>query len=97
MNKVYDHYKAEGFTEVYLSVIPNTATIMQPEGYNNLIPLLYGNPQLRMKIIDVYSVFKKDPEGNYFNSGDTHWNKKGFLVWLDMVNNIIIDADSGGK
>src|ERR1019366_9750435 len=32
-NIIYDHYLANGFKEVYLSIIPNSATIVQPEGY----------------------------------------------------------------
>jgi len=85
VNTIYDHYKKIGFNEVYFSIIPNSATIMQPEGYNNLIPLVQNDPQLRMKIIDVYSVFKNSPEV-FYQHGDTHWNREGKQLWIDLVN-----------
>ena len=93
LNAVYDHYKAAGFAEVYVSIIPNSATIMQPQGYNDLIPMVQNDKRLRMKLIDIYSVFKNSKEV-YFLTGDTHWNFKGKQLWLDMVNERILhDAD----
>ena len=85
LNNVYDHYKAAGFSEVYVSIIPNSATIMQPDGYNDLIPSVQKDPQLRMKVIDIYTPFKSSTEV-YYLSGDTHWNFKGKQLWLDVVN-----------
>ncbi len=85
LNKVYDHYKAAGFSEIYISIVPNSASIMQPDGYNNLIPDIQNDPRLRMKVIDIYTVFKKSKE-LYFLPGDTHWNFKGKQLWLDVVN-----------
>ncbi len=85
LNTAYDHYKSTGFKEVYLSIIPNSATILQPAGYNNLIPLLQSNPGLKIKIIDIYTVFKKTYESVYL-PGDTHWNNKGRQLWLKTVN-----------
>lgn len=91
LNTIYDHYKQAGFREVYFSVIPNTATIVQPEGYNGLIPRLQGNPALRMKIIDIYSDFKNSKDIFYF-TGDTHWNMKGKQMWVDKINEQLISA-----
>ncbi len=84
-NTIYDHYISKGFSEVYLSVIPNAATIMQPEGYNNMIPLLQNDPGLKIKVIDTYAAFKHSSEVLYL-PGDTHWNIKGLQLWLDLVN-----------
>jgi hypothetical protein len=88
-NAIYDHYMAWGFTEVYLSVIPNSSSIVQPVGYNNLIPRLQNDPRLKIKTIDIYSVFKNEKD-EYYQHGDTHWNKKGLQKWLDMVNGTAI-------
>ncbi len=85
LNTIYDHYKTSGFSEVYLSIIPNSATIMQPQGYNNLIPDIQNDKRLRMKIIDAYDAFKQSKEVLYM-PGDTHWNNKGKQLWLDIVN-----------
>jgi len=89
LDTLYKHYRAEGFNEVYLSVIPNSATIQQPEGYNNLIPLIQNDPRLRMKIIDAYSAFKNTPKTLYWH-GDTHWNFDGMNLWLDIVNDTLV-------
>ena len=85
LNTVYDHYKAAGFSEVYVSLIPNSATIMQPDGYNALIPMVQNDVRLKMKVIDIYTVFKNSKEANFL-PGDTHWSFKGKQKWLDMVN-----------
>ncbi len=84
-NLIYDHYKKEGFSEVYLSMIPNSATVMQPDGYNNLIPSVQNDPRLEIKIIDAWTAFKKSSEILYL-PGDTHWNNQGRQLWLDLVN-----------
>jgi hypothetical protein len=85
LNNIYNYYRSIGFDEIYLSIMPNTASIIQPEGYNGLIPRIQNDPSLRMKVIDVYTVFKTD-KGNDCLRGDTHWNNNGFNKWLDIVN-----------
>jgi hypothetical protein len=89
-NHIYDHFKNCGFYEIYLSIIPGTASIVQPAGYNNLIPQIQNNPHLRMKIIDIYSALKNSG-GNMFFHGDSHWNNEGKQKWVDMVNGILIN------
>jgi hypothetical protein len=94
LNTIYDHYRQNGFREVYLSVIPNSATINQPDGYNNLIPLVQNDARLRMKVIDAYTAFKQSGEGVYL-SGDTHWNNRGRQLWLDIVNDTLVRHEKG--
>jgi len=89
-NTIYDRYKAEGFRDVYLAIIPNPATIMQPARYNNLIPLIQTDKRLRMKIIDAYTAFKNSPKLLY-QPGDTHWNNAGRQLWLDLVNKKLLN------
>jgi hypothetical protein len=85
---IYEHYKAEGFDEVYLSLIPNPVTILQPLHYNGLIPDLQKAAGLNdMPVIDIYTPFTHDTEpGRLFRIGDTHWSNQGIQVWLDVVN-----------
>jgi hypothetical protein len=90
-NLIYDHYKAAGFDEVYLSMIPNSPTINQPDGYNGLIPQIQNRPNLRMKLIDIYSTFK-NVSGDYYYHGDTHWNPHGKQTWVDIVNDTLINS-----
>jgi hypothetical protein len=89
MNTLYEHYKADGFTEVYVSMIPNPSTILQPEGYNMLIPLIEHHPDLKMPIISVYDIYKNTHKKIYA-TGDTHWNNAGLQLWLNEVNKRLI-------
>ena len=90
LNIIYDHFKQQGFREVYLSMIPSTTSVVQPKGYNNMIPELQSDPRLRMKIIDAWAALK-DGRQDYFCHGDTHWNRNGEQKWLDMVNAILLN------
>ena len=85
LNTVYANFKAHGFNEVYLSIIPNTVSVVEPAKYNHLIQLIEKNRQLKMPVIDAYSIYENNPRA-YFLAGDTHWNNKGLLLWLKTVN-----------
>ena len=89
LNTIYDHYKAAGFKEVYLSIIPTTATIVQPNGYNKLIPMIQNDPRLKIKVLDIYSIFQGN-EHDYFLHGDTHWSLRGIQRWLQLVNDTLV-------
>lgn len=94
MDTIYRHYRKEGFAEVYFSIIPNPATILQPEGYNNLIPALqqYG-AEKGIPMIDVYTLFKKSTvPARLFRRGDTHWNNAGLQIWIAQVNRLLRNA-----
>jgi hypothetical protein len=93
LNKIYDHYKQDGFDEVYLSIIPNPATIVQPQGYNRLIPLVEQHPALKMKVLSVYELYQKQGSKIY-RPGDTHWNNDGLQFWLKEVNDMLRKEDS---
>lgn len=93
MNTIYDHYKEEGFDEIYLSIIPNPATIIQNQGYNQLIPRIENNHQLKMKTISVYDRFQKEA-GKVYRPGDTHWNNHGLQLWLNQVNEMLLREDT---
>jgi hypothetical protein len=90
LNAIYDYYKRSGFDEVYLSIIPSTVTVIQPAGYNNLIPSIQNHSRLKMPVIDVYSVFKLNDQ-DYFLHGDTHWSIEGKQKWIDMVNDRLVN------
>lgn len=92
LNKVYRHYRTAGFKEVYLSIIPNNVSIMEPEKYNRLTPLIQNDTRNEMKIIDLYSVYKNSG-ASFYLPGDTHWNDMGFLVWLKTVNEKLLNAN----
>lgn len=91
MNSLYAHFRQAGFDEVYLSVIPNSASILQPAPYNQLIPRLQNDPGLKMPYIDLYSIFKQYPDpASLHRAGDTHWNNSGMQLWLKQVNEVLM-------
>ena len=93
INYVAEKYKERGFDEVLFSVTPNAVTIVDPEmmPYNNLIPRLQNHPDLKVPVIDVYSRMKDDEnKANLYWINDTHWNSKGFQLWVDETNNELL-------
>lgn len=90
LNSVYKHYRAEGFDEVYLTIIPSPISILQPGWYNNLISRLTADTALKMPLIDIYPTFKRYPnKHSLYRAGDSHWNNNGFQLWLQMVNSVL--------
>jgi hypothetical protein len=91
LNLAYAHYKKLGFDDVYLSIIPNSATILYPnyrgQKYNQLIPKIQNHPNLKLKVFDIYNVFKNSPDKDkLFQRADTHWTRFGSMVWLNEFN-----------
>ena len=86
VNNVALHYKRLGFNEVYLSVIPNKASILEVHrpDYNHLIERLQTSPRLAVPIINVYDAFKQAPASPYLK-GDTHWTCEGQRMWLERT------------
>lgn len=89
MNRAYDFYKAKGFDEVYIAIIPNPVTILYPHfrgnTYNQLIPLIQNNKLLKCKVIDAYTPFKSS-NAHLYSYSDTHWTYDGEKVWLSLLN-----------
>ena len=86
INAVAKRYQQLGFAAVYLSLIPNKATILERErsDYNHLIERIQNHPKLAVPAINTYSRFKEAPQSPYLKS-DTHWNCEGRAIWLDLV------------
>jgi hypothetical protein len=53
--------------------------------YNQLIPKIQKHPDLKMPVIDIYSIFKQHPIG-VFAKNETHWTNEGMQLWIDEVN-----------
>lgn len=86
VNAVADRYKQLGFDDVYLSIIPNKASILETgrSDYNRLIERVQQSPKLRVQPIDVISPYRSVTSSPYLLS-DTHWNCTGRAIWLDQV------------
>ena len=98
LNEIYNFYKNKGFDEVYFSIIPNPVSIIKPDSrdYNNLIPLIQNDQNLKMQMIDIYSLFKHTNYNIYYHS-DTHWNKNGFQLWANEFNRTINESKNKNK
>lgn len=84
-NKAYLHQL--GFDQVWLSMIPNKASILMPDYgvYNHLIERIQGHPALEVPFIDIYQDFSVMKEAAYLRS-DSHWTCEGRYRWLEKVN-----------
>ncbi len=89
LNSSYHHLQSLGFSAVYLTLIPNAASLVQPANgnYNQLIPRIESSPRLEIPVIDLYDLFKQSPDKFYFNS-DTHWNCEGKNIWLQKIDSV---------
>lgn len=87
LNETADFYKKRGFNDVWLSIIPNKTTVVEPNRgpYNYLIERIQQHPELSMPVIDAYGLLKPGGAGVYERS-DSHWNCQGRALWLDAVN-----------
>lgn len=95
LNAVRDRYRRLGFAEVYLSIIPNKTSIVDPTWaqYNHLIERVQGHPKLRVPVVDVYSRYVEQPDAVYA-LGDSHWSCIGRARWLDEVDRVVFRAAS---
>lgn len=84
-----------GFDEVYISIIPNAATIYKHSDfpYNKLIERIQNDSTAHFKFIELLKPFKEQPY-SVFLCNDSHWNELGKMIWLKRVNTII-DSISG--
>lgn len=86
VNAVAARYRRLGFNEVYLSIIPNKASILETHrtDYNHLIERVQASPRLTVPTINIYDAFKHDSASPYLK-GDTHWTCAGQTQWLERV------------
>lgn len=86
INATADRYRSLGFDEVILSMIPNKASILEPDRgvYNHLIERIQANPELRVRVIHTYDAFRQRSATVYLKS-DTHWSCEGRQIWLNLV------------
>jgi hypothetical protein len=85
-NATADRYRKLGFDKVYLSLIPNKASILEPNrsDYNHLIERIQDNPRLKVPVVNTYDLYKKNATSVYLKS-DTHWSCDGRAMWLNLV------------
>jgi hypothetical protein len=94
INMIRQEYLSRGFDEVYFTFIPNSSTIIPPLDlpYNQLIPRIQANRSVKAPLIDIYTKMKAYPKpAELFWRSDTHWNSKGFGLWIGEFNKRVSD------
>ncbi len=93
VNNTYIYYKNLGFDEVILSIIPNKTSIVAKDlgRYNNLVQRIEQNPELKMPLISLYDDYRINAKAVYLK-GDTHWTCIGKKIWLDKVNEKLLNT-----
>nr|ARK13010.1 hypothetical protein A6C57_23225 [Fibrella sp. ES10-3-2-2] len=87
-NNLRRHYLKMGFNEVYVCLVPNKVTILEPTRgtYNHQIERIEANPRFEAPIITTIDTLRQHPD--WYHLGDGHWNKKGKKFWLRQVNQV---------
>lgn len=96
LNSIYRHYRRAGFSEVYLAIMPNPVTIVEPKigTYNGLIPRLQQHSALQMPILNIYGKFQRLNKRLLYQRSDSHWSKEGFLVGLEQIDSALATHSS---
>ena len=104
LNAMYSEGKKMGFKKIYLTIIPNPVSILEPNynglGYNELLHRVESSAKLQIPYIDLEPVFNQLKGAVYLNS-DSHWNFKGGYIWLSKFNaeleNTIKESETAGS
>lgn len=93
LNAVYLQAKKIGFNKIYLSIIPNPVSELEPNydnfKYNNLITRVQNSHRLTVPYIDAFSLFS-GVKAPVYSTSDTHWNWHGANIWLDKFNEELV-------
>lgn len=92
INKLCEQLSNLCFDEVYVSIIPNAASIYKKSDipYNHLLERIQQHPGAKFKFINVYEDFKQEKK-SVFHCNDSHWNALGQMIWLKKINNLSSD------
>src|ERR1019366_3251059 len=90
LNKISKELSELGFNEVYISMIPNSASIYKKSHpqYNHLIERIQQYPEVKFKFINVYEPFKHE-KNSVFECNDSHWNALGKQIWVFKINQLL--------
>lgn len=89
INAVTAYYRQLGFTEIYLTLIPNKSTVLAPTlgTYNHQIERIERHPKLEPVVISTYNTIRRHP--SWYHQGDGHWNQQGRRYWMRLVNGLV--------
>ncbi|WP_461461478.1 hypothetical protein [Mucilaginibacter sp.] len=89
LNAAQNYYRSIGFKKVYLSVIPNAASVYDDRRmtYNHLLERV--EKYNHFPVISIYREFKHSQANLYYRS-DTHWNPLGLDIWVAETNRALL-------
>jgi hypothetical protein len=90
MDSTVKAYKAAGFDQVFISIIPSKASILAPNDgvYNHLIERFEAKATGKFPIIDIYKQYSEN-RSKVFEFNETHWTCFGKNIWLTNTTNLI--------
>jgi hypothetical protein len=92
MKQIDRYAKALGFDEVLFSFIPNPSSVLPTEHnrYNQFIPRLEKMVGNELIVVNPTTQLSENAKQNFFKS-DSHWNQKGAKIWLDLLNQKLLN------
>ena len=97
LNRLYDAGKMAGFKNIYLTIVPNPVSVLEPDyngfTYNKLLERVQQSPDLKITFIDLMNDFARLKQKVYSQT-DSHWNWTGAYLWLDKFNDALLKANS---
>jgi hypothetical protein len=88
-NRIYVKGKSLGFDKIYLSIIPNPVSILDPHygglAYNDIVNRIQNDKNLKIPYIDVVPTFEV-LKSQAYSPSDTHWSQYGAHTWLNKFN-----------
>lgn len=89
LNQIRQHYRRMGVAEVYLSLVPNKFSSLEPDvpGLNHRIDRIERHPNLELPHFNSTRFLLRRPD--LYHLGDGHWNRHAKRIWLDSVNTIV--------
>jgi hypothetical protein len=90
LNLTHDYYQQLGFDKLYLTLVPNKASILATDLglYNHNLERVQTHKLLKFKTIDTYTALKANANSVYYRS-DTHWNCQGQGIWVAKINEML--------
>jgi hypothetical protein len=88
-NRIYIKGKSLGFDKIYISIIPNPVSIIDPhyDGlvYNDIVNRIQNDRNIKIPYLDIVPTFKV-LKSKAYSPSDTHWSQYGAHIWLNKFN-----------
>ena len=89
--KARKHYLKLGFDDVVINITPSPPAVIYENNpaYNHLLNRILTDPRIAPFCFNIRPAFNGTGE-LYFLQSDSHWNKAGFRIWVDGLNQYLL-------